>query len=266
MSVEQRFNEIYAENFQRLAGWVKWRLPAGLVSQAEDFAQAAFISLLEHMRKGRPVEKPYGLLMKMAQRRIWEHQALHSTQNAFTTDLNDPASVALDGVSEHRYAAGDPMLAMIAAELETAHERMTAASERWRKLHQKVASMKPRGAATTDPERAARNERRLAEVRLERDEALAELQEACRVVGQLRGELERAGGGSWRSCSGWPPPRYSGGKRLEGVASDPAAKRCSKGHPLDDLERVGFLPDGTRVCRVCQNAKGGRRQKAGAAA
>lgn len=84
-------------------------------------------------------------------------------------------------------------------------------------------------------------------------------------MGQLRGELERAGGGSWRSCSGWPPARYSGGKRLEGVASDPAAKHCSQGHPLDDLELVGFLADGTRVCRVCQNAKSQHSPKAGVA-
>lgn len=267
-AVEAQFNEIYAENFRRLTGWIKWHLPASLASQAEDFAQAAFISLLEHMRKGRPVEKPYGLLMKMAQRKIWDHQALHSAQHAFTTDLNDPASIALDGLTEHRYAAGDPVLAMIAAELETAYGRMTEASEQWRSLHNKLGTMKPRTVDSSTCKatlrRAEWREARRADTRRQRDEALIEFQEACRVVGQLRGELEQAGG-CWKSCSGWPPPRHCGGKRLEGVASDPTSKECSKGHCLKDLERVGFLADGTRVCRECRNVRNDGRQKVGAA-
>lgn len=264
-TVEEQFNELHQRHFHELAGWLRRRLPASLVSQAEDFAQEAFIELWAYLGKGKPVTKPFGLLMKMAQRKVWTHQALHSAQHAFTTDLNDPASIALDGLNEHRYAAGDPVLAMIASELETAHERMTEASERWRKLHQKVASLKPRGAATTDPQRIAANEARKAEALLQRDEALVELQEACRVVGQLRGELERAGGGCWRSCSGWPPPRYCGGVRVDGVASDPTSKQCSKGHPLTDIERVGFLADGTRVCRDCRGPQNARHRKKAAA-
>jgi DNA-directed RNA polymerase specialized sigma24 family protein len=262
--IAEQFEALHRQHFHELAGWLRRRLPVTLVPQSEDFAQEAFISLWEHLGKGRPVEKPFGLLMRMAQRRIWEYQALHTAQHSFVTDLNSPASAGLSGLNEHRYAAGDPTLAMIAAELETAHERMAEASEHWRRLHKRVAATKPRGAATKDPARIARNEQRLVELRLQRDEALVELQEACRVVGQLRGELERVGGGSWRSCSGWPPPRYSGGKRLEGVASDPTAKRCSKGHRIDDLERVGFLADGTRVCRECNSPTNAlQRQKAG---
>ncbi|MGP4008150.1 RNA polymerase sigma factor [Streptomyces sp. 4N124] len=262
-SITAQFEALHGQHFNELAAWLRRRLPVTLVSQNEDFAQEAFIGLWEHLRKGRSVDKPFGLLMTMAQRKVWTHQALFTQQHSFATDLNDPASVALDGLNEHRYAAGDPMLAMIAEELETALERMEEASERWRRLHTKVASMKPRGAATSDPVRAARNEARKTEAKLQRDEALVELQEACRVVGQIRGELERVGGGSWRSCSGWPPARYSGGVRVEGVASDPTSKSCSKGHPLDDLDRVSFLADGTRVCRDCRNL--GQRQKAGAA-
>lgn len=260
-AVVEQFDELHQRHFHELAGWLRRRLPAGLVSQAEDFAQEAFIELWAYLGKGKPVGKPFGLLMKMAQRKVWTHQALHSAQHAFTTDLNDPASAALDGLNEHRYASGDPVLAMIVAELETAHERMTAASERWRKLHQKVASMKPRGEATSDPVRVARNEARKAEAILQREEALTELQEACRVVGQLRGELERAGGGCWRSCSGWPPPRHCGGMRVDGVASDPTSKQCSKGHSLTDLERVGFLADGTRVCRDCRGGANERQRR-----
>lgn len=252
-SIAEQFEAIHSQHFHELAAWLRRRLPLSLVSQSEDFAQEAFIALWEYLGKGRTVEKAFGLLMTMAQRKVWTHQALFTQQHSFTADLNDPASVALDGLTEHRYAAGDPALAMVAEELETAHERMTDASERWRKLHAKVASMKPRGAATTDPVRVARNEARKAEAVRQRDEALTELQEACRVVGQLRGELERVGGGSWRSCSGWPPARCSGGVRVAGVASDPTSKHCSKGHPLDDVDRVSFLADGTRVCRGCRN-------------
>lgn len=265
-SVTEQFEALHRQHFHELAAWLRRRLPLSLVSQSEDFAQEAFIALWEHLGKGRSVEKAFGLLMTMAQRKVWSQQALFTHQHSFAADLNDPASVALDGLTEHRYAAGDPMLAMVAEELETAHERMTEASERWRQLHTKVASMKPRGAATTDPVRAARNEARKADAMRQRDEALTELQEACRVVGQLRGELERVGGGSWRSCSGWPPARYSGGVRVDGVASDPTSKHCSKGHPLDDLDRVTFLADGTRTCRDCKNlGQRAKRAKAKAA-
>ncbi|MEV4043117.1 hypothetical protein [Streptomyces sp. NPDC049744] len=264
-SITEQFEALHRQHFNELAAWLRRRLSVTLAPQSEDFAQEAFIELWTYLGKGKPVAKPFGLLMKMAQRKVWTHQALHSSQHAFTTDLNDPAYVVLDGFNEHCYAAGDPVLALIAEELETAHERMTEASQQWRRLHQKVASMKPRGAATTDPKRVAQNEARKAEALLQRDEALAELQEACRVVGKLRGELEQVGGGSWRSCSGWPPPRYSGGVRVAGVASDPTSKECSKGHALDDLDRVGFLADGTRVCRVCQNAKTSKQRKVGAA-
>ncbi|MFI9174869.1 RNA polymerase sigma factor [Streptomyces lincolnensis] len=260
--IAEQFEALHRQHFHELAGWLKRRLPLTLVSQSEDFAQEAFIVLWEHMNKGRPVNKAFGLLMTMAQRKVWTHQALFAQQHSFVTDLNDPASVALDGLNEHRYAAGDPALAMVAEELETAHERMTEASDLWRQLHKKVASMKPRGLPTKDPARITQNERRLADARTQRDDALAELQEACRVVGQLRGELERVGGGSWRSCSGWPPARYSGGVRVDGVASDPTSKQCSKGHPLDDLERVSFLADGTRVCRDCRIGANNRQRKA----
>ncbi|WP_055612831.1 sigma-70 family RNA polymerase sigma factor [Streptomyces phaeochromogenes] len=258
-TIEEQFADIYRNYYGQLVLWLRYRLPASLSSQAEDFAQEACVSLLQYLRKGKSVQAPGGLLRKMAQRRVWEQQALHSSQHSFVTDLNDPASVALDGLKAHRYAAGDPMLAMIAAELETAHERMEEASQRWRALHRKVSSLRPRGAPSTDPARVARTEARIVDARLQRDEALVELQEACRVVGQLRGELECAGGGSWRSCSGWPPARYMGGKRLDGVASDPTAKHCSFGHRLDDLERVSFLADGTRTCRDCSNAKGSKK-------
>ncbi len=263
--VVEQFEAMHRDYFNDLVAWLRRRLPVTLVSQCEDFAQEAFIELWAYLGKGKQVAKPFGLLMKMAQRKVWTHQALHSTQQAFITDLNDPASVALDGLQEHRYAAGDPTMAMVAEELETAHDRMTEASERWRGLHKRVAATKPRGVPTTDPVRIAKNERLVAELRLQRDEALTELQEACRVVGQLRGELERLGGGSWRSCCGWPPARYCGGVRVDGVASDPTAKECSKGHPIDDIERVGFLADGTRICRDCkapQNAR--QRQKTAA--
>lgn len=262
--IGEQFEAMHREYFNDLVAWLRRRLPVTLVSQCEDFAQEAFIEMWAYLRKGKPVGKPFGLLMKMAQRKVWTQQALHSTQQAFATDLNDPASVALDGLQEHRYAAGDPMLAMIAEELETAHERMAEASERWRGLHNKLGTMKSRTAASSTCRETLRKagwrEARRADLRLQRDEALAELQEACRVVARLRSELERVGGGSWRSCSGWPPARYSGGKRLEGVASDPTAAECSKGHCLMDLERVSFSADGTRLCRDCRTEGANRRR------
>jgi len=269
MTSEGQFEEIYRQHFRELSAWLRRRLPVTLASQSEDFAQEAFIELLAYLGKGKQVTKPFGLLMKMAQRKVWTHQALHSTQRAFTTDLNDPASVALDGLNEHRYAAGDPMLAMIAAELETAHERMADASQRWRSLHNKLGTMKPRTADSSTCRETLRKaewrESRRVDMRLQRDEALVELQEACRVVARLRGELERVAGGSWRSCSGWPPARYSGGKRLAGVASDPTSTQCSKGHCLKDLERVSFSADGTRICRGCR-AEGANQKHQGAPA
>lgn len=260
---EERFEEIYRQHFGELVAWLRRRLPVTLVSLSEDFAQEAFIDLLAYLRKGKPIAKPFGLLMKMAQRKVWTHQAVKAHSASFATDLNDPASVALDGLNEHRYAAGDPMLAMIAAELETAHERMTEASERWRTLHNKLGTMKPRSAnpCRETLRRAEARESSRVDMRLQRDEALAEFQEACRVVGQLRAELERTAGGCWRSCSGWPPPRYCGGIRVAGVASDPTSKECSKGHSLADLERVSFGADGTRFCRDCRTEGANRKRR-----
>lgn len=267
-AVEEQFEDIYREYFGDLVAWLRRRLPVTLVSQSEDFAQEAFLEMLAYLGRGKPVGKPFGLLMKMAQRKVWTHQALHSTQHALTTDLNDPASAGL-GLPKHRYAAGDPMLAMIAAELETAHERMTEVSDRWRQLHNKLGKMKSRTADSSACRETLRKaewrEARRDDLRLQRDEALAELQEACRVVGQLRGELERAGGGSWRSSCGWPPARYSGGKRVEGVAADPTATECSVGHPLNDLECVGFSADGIRTCRPCKTEASARSRKTGVA-
>lgn len=236
---EERFTEIHREHGRRLTQWFYWHLPDGMRGRSEDLAQDVFVDLWEHLLKGRPVDYPFALLKRIGQRHIADQFAVRARDtDAVLVDITDPASPSVETVGcSSRYASGEPELALVAAELETAMERMRDASALWRSLHGKVAS-----ASRPDT---------LAKVIGQRDDALVELQEACRVVGNLRAELERAGGCAWRSSSGWPPSLARDGRQRNGALSDPTVKECPKRHCLADVESVGFLEDGTRVCRAC---------------
>lgn len=257
-AAEKLFNEIYAEHGRRVNQYLYWHLPEGIRGRAEDLAQEVFACLWEHLVKGKEVKYPFALLKRIAQRRIADQLAIRSRDaDSVLVDVTDTEAATVETVGcSSRYASGEPELALVAAELDTAMERMREASERWRDLHGKAGHMKARPRRYPDrpdpnPSRTAKVEAGRIEIRLRRDEALVELQEACRVVGNLRAELERIGGGCWQSSSGWPPSPERDGRKRYGALSDPTVKVCPKQHCLADIERVSFLEDGTRVCRAC---------------
>lgn len=253
-TVEEQFAAVYAEQFQRLVRWLQWRLPSHR-HNAEDLAQETFQVFWVELGKGFEVRPTvFGFLKFLANQEIARSFRIQSRDTAVeVVDFAEGEAFGSVPTSRHRYTSADPELSMVAAELDAAMERMQDASDRWRKLHAKVAAMRPYRESHREPAHKLRARQvRREEVHRQRDEALVELQEACRVVGNLRGELERLGGCGYRSSGGWPPPlTYSCGMRSRKTAvCDPALKDCPNGHPLG-LEALGFLADGSAVCRAC---------------
>lgn len=243
---EQLFTTIYQEQSRRLTQFIFWHLPFDLTHMAEDFAQDTFQDLWSHLLKGRSVDYPFALLKTIASRKLADHHKIKRNSIYFTADLETPEFAAIETTTGHQYAPGNPELALLSNGLDNAMERMRLASARWRKLHGQVAAMRKEAA-------------RAAAIR-QREDALADLQDACRTVGELRAELEQAGGGNWRSSTGWPAPPHTDGRCRKGYApSDLDVTHCAKGHRLD-LENLGFLENGTRVCRPCA-AESARRHR-----
>jgi DNA-directed RNA polymerase specialized sigma24 family protein len=266
-AAEEVFNVIYAAEHRRVGQYVYWHMPDSVRARHEDVTQEVFLGLWEHLQKGREVTHPFALLKRMAQRRIADQFAARRRDaGAVLVDVTDPAEPAVATMGTHsRYAAGEPEMAMVAAELETAMERMRDVSARWRDLHGRAGRMKAREGqrgpgVDPNPSRTAKVEAARIEIRRQRDEALMELQEACGLVGRLRAELERAGGDSWQSSCGWPPSAARDGSRRNGPLSDPTVKECPERHCLADIESVGFLEDGTRTCRACSTAATARHR------
>lgn len=210
-AAEARFTEIYAEQNRRLTQWFYWHLPESVRGRAEDLAQETFLNLWEHLLKGRSVDYPFALLKRIGQRRMADQLSVRARDaEAVLMDVTDPEAPSVETIGHSsRYAAGEPELALVAAELETAMERMRDASALWRKLHAESgkykARPKPPGWVDPNPGRTAKVDAARVEIRIRRDEALVELQEACRAVGNLRADLERAAGCAWQSSCGWPP-------------------------------------------------------------
>lgn len=271
-AAEEEFSAIFREYSPRLVKWLYWKLPSHLPHVAEDYSQEAFNDLWEILQKGRPVDYPWALLKKIAQRRMADYFARKVNAATDVIDFDDPASVVIEASTGHRYASGDPELALLAGALYTAMERMQEASSTWRSLHALTAKMRPLGepypAGPKDPYRSQRLGAARDQAHRDRDDALRELRAACEEVGSLRAELERLGGRDWKSCTGWPPPAYGGGgtRSRKTAICDPDVTECPQGHLLH-LDSVGFLEDGTRVCRACSTSAGRRsRGKATAGA
>jgi DNA-directed RNA polymerase specialized sigma24 family protein len=145
-AAEEVFNAIYAAEHRRVGQYVYWHMPDSVRARHEDVTQEVFLGLWEHLQKGREVNHPFALLKRMAQRRIADQFAARRRDaGAVLVDVTDPAEPAVATMGTHsRYAAGEPEMAMVAAELETAMERMRDASARWRDLHGRAGRMKAR--------------------------------------------------------------------------------------------------------------------------
>ncbi|WP_394434765.1 sigma-70 RNA polymerase sigma factor region 4 domain-containing protein [Streptomyces sp. SGAir0957] len=259
MSIETTFNAIYAEQHPRIVKWLHWKLPAHATHAAEDYAQEAFADLWAMLQKGKTVDYPWSLLKKIALRRMADYFANKSKVHAEAVMVDFAGEVLPESVihveAADRYASGEPELALLVAQLQTAMERMQEASKRWRDLHGLVSRNRHRADLYSDPAVVAKWQAELERTTEERDGALVELQEACRVVGNLRADLEREGGACWQSSCGWPPPPFRKGGQPQGSgATDPTVKECCNGHRLDDLENVNFSAEGVRTCRTCYSA------------
>lgn len=263
-AIDVTFSGIYAEHGRRLRDWFYWHLPENLRSRAEDLAQEAFLGLWEHLLKGRPVDYPFALLKRIGQRRLADEFSIRTRDTeAVLMDVTDPESPSVETIGgSSRYAAGDPEMALISAELDTAMDRMREASARWRKLHAATAKVRPLGEPYPDRWDKAKKEAARDKLFADRDEALRELQAACATVGSLRAELEQAGGGCWQSSCGWPPSCARDGSKRKGYASsDLSQTECSRGHRLDNIENVGFTEDGLRNCRACFTENGRKHRE-----
>lgn len=255
-AITAQFEGIYRDYYKRVAAWVYWKLPKERTHQAEDYTQEAFRDLWEHLLKGRQVDYPWAFLKRIAQRRMADHYARTENVVGDTVDFDEPSTAVVEAVHGHRYAMGDPELALLAGALWEAMERMRDASEKWRALHALTGRMRPLGEAypspPKDPYRGARLGAARDQAHRDRVEALHEFQAACAEVGRLRTELEQLGGRDWKSCTGWPPPLMGGGgtRSRKTAICDPELTECPNGHPLS-LDTVGFLEDGARVCRAC---------------
>lgn len=262
-AAEQRFNDIYAMHAGRVRNHVYFRLPLDLTHLTDDFMQETFLDLWLHLAKGKPVDKPFGLLRAMANQNVLTHFMVRSNTEYLATDFEDPKTSS-GAPAGHRYAATDPVLALLSTELDAAMECMRDASEQWRELHRKAYMTSQRlkdghgGQYRTDASKAKLTGE-LEQLVNDRDVALKRLQRTCGAVGQLRSDLERAGG-NWRSSTGLPSGVSADGKARQGtVASDVTVTECPKGHDLT-VDTVVFLEDGTRRCRRCQEATRMNRQ------
>jgi DNA-directed RNA polymerase specialized sigma24 family protein len=264
-AAEEQFNAIHAQHRTRVNKYIYFRLPLDRVHLADDFTQDVFLDLWRHLAAGKAVDYPFALLKVFAKRRVADFFTLKSNLYFEAVDFADPAAVRT--FIGHRYASTDPDMALIASELEAAMETMREASQKWRNLHKKVYSAyQPLNDATRhlSDELATRFKNRLAQSTRERDEALASFQTACANVGNLRAELERAGG-NWKSASNLPASIPTQATHEGSVASGADRTHCDHGHELH-LENVYFKTDGTRDCRLCITARRERvNRKKGAA-
>lgn len=253
--VDQQFTDIYAECYERLRKHIYYRNHLTLTDLAEDFTQETFIELYRKLLKGETFEHPYGLLCCIATRVVGTHLKV-KRNTAFTAiDLGDPVNTPIIATG-HAYAPEAPELAATAAELDAAMDVMTEASRAWRNAHQEKHMLRQllrsdeKGTQVLHPERRECRRQQLAAAEALEPSVLARFKEACRQVGALRGELERAGGANYRSSAGMPASAMNAIGRAGSVTSDISITHCLAGHALH-LDNVSFGENGTRRCRAC---------------
>jgi DNA-directed RNA polymerase specialized sigma24 family protein len=270
-AAERQFTEIYAAHRVRLVRYLAMLLGPGQTPLAEDMAQDAFIQLWRDLtEKANPVDsaRVYGLLKIMGRRAIGSYYKSARNHEA-SVDYDAPDSKPLIPAG-HSYAPDVPELHALALELDAAMQRMTEASELWRNLNKESAACRlklsdgwrdNRGGLT--PRTRQDLEAKAVETEAAEEKALVDFRETCRLVGQLRAELERAAGPNWRSSTGMPNRTHSGGGELS-YAKDPTATHCATGHLLDRLN-TAYTAEGYRRCRECLRAQQAKSKPRGGA-
>lgn len=251
---DRLFTELYAEYWSRIRYWLHRRFAiAGFsANPAEDAAQEVFILLLEkYILTGKLQDETASALIYAIAKNEYLGYFSRSSSKEAVLDFADPVNTPVV-TTGHRYAAEQPELAPLAAELDAAMQVMYEASQKWRDLHKQVyASYWPLNDTESSPSAATcqKLERRLACDAKERDRALAHFRQTTAAVGNLRSELERAGG-NWRSSTNMPAGLSKDYLRVGTVASDATRTHCPSGHEMH-LENTRFDGEGRRRCRAC---------------
>ncbi|WP_098010500.1 RNA polymerase sigma factor [Streptomyces sp. sk226] len=259
--VEQQYTQLYAELWDRLVVHIRYHLPMGHGGIAEDLAQETFILLWRRMLAGDEITHPMGLL-RFWSKNIQANYFKAKSRVAYNAvDFTDPGTEPI--VRHHTYAAGQPDMALVAAELDEAMEEMRNASAVWRRLHaevyryQRLVDGEEFGGWTPAVTRENERQQQLGKAQAQEVRSLSAFRYACRRVGALRAELE-AQSPNWQSSTGMPPSAVDGGAKPGSVRSDLDVTVCPDGHRLT-FGNLHFLENGGRRCRACA-------AKAGAAA
>ncbi|MEU9946939.1 sigma factor [Streptomyces sp. NPDC047939] len=257
--VDSRFTELYAEHYDRLWRHLYFRLPFSHRQVAEDLVQETFIAVWREMQEGKfaPTESAFGLLRFIAHNKVASYFRRLTNRSQTAVDFSDPTNTPV--IAGHRYAASEPGLAAVSADLDASMERMQDASKVWRNLHSLIYRDRQalaHGVAgkTLTPATRRLKEQRLAASEQAEPEALTRFQEACMRVAELRAELEAAAP-YWNSGTGMAPATVSldhAHMQRHGVRSDLDLTHCHNGHRLT-RDNIHFNEDGSRACRQCRH-------------
>lgn len=264
---EARLEEIYRTYWRPLCNFIFFRLDDRHRSLAEDLAADAFLALwTKYLSTGAKVWGPWSLLCAIARTAIIDFYKVRANKRLdFAVDFTDPANRGIE--RGHSYASDQPESAQLAQELDEAMEAMADLSQQWRDQHSQThifRTMLIESSSKAPMRPSVRKDTQAKFEAAQTDEAnlLERFRQACSRVGELRIELEEAGGPNWCSSTGQPPTQ-SRSYLKPGTMSDPDRTHCGAGH-LMTLDNTTFNK-ATRICRACRAADMKKnRQQSGA--
>lgn len=253
VAAEQQLEDAYRRWWKPLTYFIFARIDVAHRSDVEEIASDAFMALWdEFLLRGRDVYAPWGLLCYLARRKIgYFYSGLPKRRTEALVDWSDPLNRGLE--VGHSYAAHQPEAATLAAELSDAMETMTELSKKWREAHTKTSMYRSRLNSDTfnlRPETREATEQRLTVLTAESSKLLKDFRAACGMVGDLRRDLEAAGGPNWQSSTGMPASTARNWTKGKGTMSEPTRTHCDDGHELT-LDNTLFTPKGAKRCRTC---------------
>ncbi|MEU8472713.1 hypothetical protein AB0F30_33350 [Streptomyces sp. NPDC029006] len=257
-TAEQRLNEIHRKHWRHLHGFIYLRLDDRHQSMAEDLAADVFITLwTKYLAVGTDIyNNPLPLLYTIARYRIASFYKVKANRDLErAVDFSDPVNRGIE--AGHSYAPHQPEAAQLARELDDAMDHMAELSKLWRNKHSEThkyqAMLDGTGRRIVNPRVRKDMKDRFTAAAKENAELLEQFRQACGRVGQLRAELENAGGPNWCSSTGQPASQNKS-YTPDGTMSDPTRKHCDAGHELTLMNCV-YREAGQKLCRTCLSAE-----------
>lgn len=254
---EARLEEIYRTYWRPLHMFIYVRVDDRHKSLAEDLAADSFMTLwTKYLAVGAPVWGPWKLLCAIARTTIIDFYKVRANkQMDRAVDFTDPANRGIE--RGHSYAPDQPEAAQLVKELDEALEVMTDQSQQWRAQHTRTHVYRTLLADDSlrlpmSPALKEKTEIRFKTALRKEVRSLESFRRTCARVGQLRIELEQAGGPNWCSSTGQPPTQNRSYLK-PGTMSDPERTHCPAGHEMT-LANTSFNRD-NRVCRSCRAAE-----------